>query len=325
MSCLVTIIIPVFNRAHMIGTAIASLQAQSYTHWECVVVDDGSSDGTVKVLADYVAEDARIRYYTRERLPKGAPTCRNIGLQHAKGNYVIYLDSDDYLLPFCLEQRVAAFKKNPTAHFLVFPMGVQKEDVVVKQEIPEHTDYLIRFLSADLPWQTMCPIWDRNFLKALNGFAEGYPRFNDPELMIRALLQDHLDYKVFADYDYDSVFIPSVKAQAVFTTKVYKSLQLFVPDIAKLLDVKEKTHLKPYLLLYLHLWFKYFYVPLAKRGLKPSMRLLQLYRQHDILGFKQYMSLLARLLVYAVSVKVLPKAIDKLTEQRLYRPNDKDL
>ncbi|MEY8868825.1 glycosyltransferase family 2 protein [Meridianimaribacter flavus] len=316
---------PVFNRAHLIGTAIASLQAQSYLHWECVVVDDGSSDDTLNVLADYASQDERIRCYTRERLPKGAPTCRNIGLHHAKGNYVIYLDSDDYLLPFCLQQRVAAFKAYPTAHFLVFPMGVQKESAVVKQELPKRTDYLIRFLSADLPWSIMCPIWDRSFLKALNGFAEGYPRFNDPELMIRALLQDHVDYKVFPDYDYDSVFIPSAKTQAVFTTKVYKSLRLFVPDIAKLLDVKEKTHLKPYLLLYLHLWFKYFYVPLGKGGLKPSMHLLQLYKQHDILRFKQYVSLLARLLVYAVSVSVLPKAIDKLTEQRLYRPNESDL
>lgn len=315
---IVSIIIPVFNREKLIVKALDSVIAQLYTNWECLVVDDGSTDGTLEILKGYSAKDSRISFSTRQREPKGAPTCRNIGLENANGDYVIYLDSDDYLLPFCLEQRITVFKEHNACAFLVFPMGEQGEELIIKKEIPKSKDYLVNFLLAVMPWQTMCPIWKTSFLNHLGGFTEGYPRFNDPELMIRALLQPQVKYEVFHEANYDSVFLPSVKQSKIFKDKVYQSLMLFIPDVVKYLEHQGKSSYKPYLALYLHLWFKYFYVPAGKWDVKQSVKLISMFRRYRIIGIYKTMNLYFRLLLYAISIIILNNPINKLTDKSLY-------
>lgn len=98
MHSLVSIIIPTYNRAHLIGETLDSILAQSYTNWECIVVDDGSTDGTEAVVIDYVKKDARFQYHHRPTSkPKGANACRNFGFEISNGDYVKWLDSDDLL------------------------------------------------------------------------------------------------------------------------------------------------------------------------------------------------------------------------------------
>src|SRR5688500_14327273 len=75
---LVSIIIPNFNRVHLIGETLDSLLRQSYSNWEAIVVDDRSTDTSLLVIEEYVKKDSRIRFFIRSREPKGAPTCRNI-------------------------------------------------------------------------------------------------------------------------------------------------------------------------------------------------------------------------------------------------------
>jgi glycosyltransferase involved in cell wall biosynthesis len=316
---LVSIIIPTFNRAAIIVKALDSVLAQSYSHWECLVVDDGSNDETFKVMKSYQEKDSRIQFYKRHRAPKGAPTCRNIGLTHAQGDYVVYLDSDDYLLAFCLEQRVKAFNTYANHHFLVFPMGKQKETAIIKQEIPEYEDYRIPFLSANLPWSIMCPIWKRTFLLTLKGFTEGYPRFNDPDLMIRALLDNNVSFKVLQDFKFDTVYVPDPKESPVFINKVFESLQLFIPDVATHLEQKDKSDYKRYLTLYLHLWFKYFYIPSGTSRLKPSIVLILMFKSHGIISNLKMVSLLLRLLLYWTSKQILRQPINKLSDKALYQ------
>lgn len=95
---LVSIIIPTFNRAHLIGETLDSVLAQTYQNWECIVVDDGSTDDTDEIMAGYVGNDARFQYYHRpSNQLKGAPVCRNIGLENATGDYIIFFDSDDLM------------------------------------------------------------------------------------------------------------------------------------------------------------------------------------------------------------------------------------
>lgn len=100
MSALVSVIIPVFNRVHLLGETLDSIIAQDYTHWECLVVDDGSTDGTQNLIRQYQQRDPRIKFFERpaER-PKGANACRNIGLENAQGDCVIFFDSDDLMTP----------------------------------------------------------------------------------------------------------------------------------------------------------------------------------------------------------------------------------
>lgn len=102
---LISVIVPAFNRAGLIPDTIASLQAQTFPHWECIVVDDGSTDNTKEVIARLSAEDGRVRYVYQEN--RGLPAARNRGLDLIRGNYVQFLDSDDTLLPRKFELQIA--------------------------------------------------------------------------------------------------------------------------------------------------------------------------------------------------------------------------
>src|SRR5690554_5694001 len=101
----ISIIIPVFNRQKLIKETLDSVLAQIYENWECIVVDDGSTDETWEVLEQYAKKDARIKIHKRHRDPKGAPTCRNIGMELSEGEYLIFLDSDDLLAKWALQHR----------------------------------------------------------------------------------------------------------------------------------------------------------------------------------------------------------------------------
>src|SRR5690554_3366688 len=95
---LVSIIIPTYNRAHLIGETLDSVLAQTYTHWECIVVDDGSTDNTDEVMAEYLIKDSRIQYFHRPNthLP-GGNGARNYGFLQSKGKYIQWFDSDDLM------------------------------------------------------------------------------------------------------------------------------------------------------------------------------------------------------------------------------------
>lgn len=315
---LISIIIPTFNRASIMTTAIDSVINQTYKNWECIIVDDGSQDNTISVIENYSKKDIRIKCYQRDRLPKGAPTCRNIGLSNAKGDYVIFLDSDDYFLSFCLEQRVNEIIKRSDNDFLVFPMGELKNNVVQKKIIPFSEDYLINFLSADFPWQTMCPIWKKSILEDLNGFTEGYSRFNDPELTIRALIKNNIKYKVFNEYKYDSVHLPSDKSNIDFKTKVFESLKLFFKDISLAIDDSNEKDKKYLMAGYLHFWFKYIYIPSGEYEIKESLILINYCKNYKIITINKSFNLKLRLLLYCITRIILKKPINKISDKALY-------
>ncbi|XMO86578.1 glycosyltransferase family 2 protein [Algibacter sp. AS12] len=116
MQPLVSIIIPTYNRAHVINETLNSVLAQTYSNWECIVVDDGSTDTTSNLLAEYCDKDLRITYYSRPKnRNKGANACRNFGFEISKGKYIQWLDSDDLMLPNKLEAQVSLLNEKTFA------------------------------------------------------------------------------------------------------------------------------------------------------------------------------------------------------------------
>jgi glycosyltransferase involved in cell wall biosynthesis len=104
---LVSIIIPTYNRAAIISDTLKSVLAQTYTNWECIVVDDGSTDNTHEVLAGFIEKDNRFQYLLRpDHRLKSASTCRNIGFEISKGSYIQYLDSDDMISENKIEEQI---------------------------------------------------------------------------------------------------------------------------------------------------------------------------------------------------------------------------
>lgn len=97
-----TIIIPAYNTGNAIRKCIDSIIAQSYSDWELIIVDDGSKDGTPAIIDDYAQRDPRIRAIHISN--GGVSNARNVGLDHAQGEYVMFVDSDDWIEPDYLQQ-----------------------------------------------------------------------------------------------------------------------------------------------------------------------------------------------------------------------------
>lgn len=106
---LVSIIIPTYNRAHLIGETLDSVLAQTYTNWECIVVDDGSNDGTDELMASYCERDSRFQYHHRpEGRLKGGNAARNYGFELSRGEFIQWFDSDDLMVCKKLELKIKA-------------------------------------------------------------------------------------------------------------------------------------------------------------------------------------------------------------------------
>ena len=153
-----TIIMPVFNHRDEVKTMIDSIRANDFYGWELLAIDDGSEEDTLQMLERYAEEDCRIRVVRRNRQPKGAQTCRNIGLEMARGEFVIVFDSDDYIAPYCLRQRVEMLSKRPDLDFMVFPSGVYVDNRFVTAPHPYDFGYRVAeddvrmFASRRLPF-----------------------------------------------------------------------------------------------------------------------------------------------------------------------------
>lgn len=101
---LISIIIPVYNREKLLAFTLNSIIQQSFVDWECIIVDDQSTDGTFLVMQQYQILDSRIKIYSRPfQLRKGANSCRNYGFLQTNGTYIKWFDSDDIMLPMHLE------------------------------------------------------------------------------------------------------------------------------------------------------------------------------------------------------------------------------
>ena len=102
---LVSVIIPVLNRAYCVADAVRSVLDQSHPFIECIVVDDGSTDETAQVLHDEFARTSRVRVFAREHA--GISGARNFALAHASGPFVTFLDSDDLMTSTRVERQLA--------------------------------------------------------------------------------------------------------------------------------------------------------------------------------------------------------------------------
>src|SRR5450631_849992 len=109
---LVSVLMTAFNREKLIGQAIESVLASTYSDLELIVVDDGSSDSTVEIAKDYAAKDDRIKVFINEKNLGDYPN-RNRAASHAKGKYIKFVDSDDKLFDFSLEYCVSQMEKYP--------------------------------------------------------------------------------------------------------------------------------------------------------------------------------------------------------------------
>jgi glycosyltransferase involved in cell wall biosynthesis len=106
-SILVSVIIPCYNQAQYLDETLQSVLNQTYKNWECLIINDGSLDYTEEIAKKWAEKDARFVYLKKDN--GGLSSARNLGLKNAKGNYIQFLDSDDYISSTKFELSLKAF------------------------------------------------------------------------------------------------------------------------------------------------------------------------------------------------------------------------
>lgn len=183
----ISFIIPTYNRAHTLPEAIRSVLEQSCSNWELLIIDDGSSDNTREIISEYLT-DNRVRYYYQEN--QGVSNARNKGIRESKGDYLIFLDSDDRVLPGLI------LKLNN--------IDLPKYDLVfwqVKKIFPDHTEIwkprklekIYKNIKATFLSGSVC--YNKSIVVKLGGFDEELQFSENYELGLRVAQCEEIKFK----------------------------------------------------------------------------------------------------------------------------------
>ncbi|NES05366.1 MAG: glycosyltransferase, partial [Okeania sp. SIO2F4] len=182
----VSVIIPVYNCEFYIAQAIESVLNQTYTDYEIIVINDGSTDNTDQVLQPYMK---KIRYFYQEN--KGLSATRNQGIKMAKGELIALLDADDLFLSYKLQEQVAIFHAQPNIGLVQSGWRVVNEKGEKIQDVePWHKSPELDLVSW-LKWKATNPsgmMFRKEWLERVNGFNENLRRLEDFDIVIRLAL-----------------------------------------------------------------------------------------------------------------------------------------
>ncbi|MEZ7503850.1 glycosyltransferase family 2 protein [Flavobacterium sp. Arc2] len=265
MNKLVSIIIPTYNRAYLIGETLESIIAQNYKNWECIIVDDGSTDNTAVLIAEYIKKDSRFQYHQRpvDRI-KGANVCRNYGFELSKGKYVKWFDSDDIMHPDFLEKQVEVLDNNNNNNNLDFCASFSNTfsgsiDNIVAYNNPEviicDRNTIENYIIGKIIFLTPSPLWNSSFLKEKKLFDESLINAHETDFNFRRLIEGGRFYYLtdihflvrrgHQSIDLNSINDPkSIKSMFVYYEKVYQYLCQF----SVYLSNEQRLRLKKYII-----------------------------------------------------------------------------
>ncbi|MEY2765003.1 MAG: hypothetical protein RLZZ205_1427 [Bacteroidota bacterium] len=187
----ISIVCPNFNKGAFIAETIESVLANTFQHWELIIIDDGSTDNSLDIIEAYVKKDHRIECIRQSN--QGGAAARNAGMEKANGAYLLFLDSDDLLSPQCLEKRLCLAKKHPTGIGWVFPLlpfqGKFADQSFIAPWIPPQDQFLERLIEHDITWTSMSPLWKTAAVVPEFRWNSLYPRLQDIEFHTHILLK----------------------------------------------------------------------------------------------------------------------------------------
>lgn len=220
----VTVVIPCYNEERFVADAIESVRRQSLSDWECIVVDDASTDGSVKAIWAAAGKDDRVRVL-RHRVNAGLGAARNTGLRAARGRFVTFLDSDDMLMADSLLDRVIALTQAlDDPHVIGSYAGIRSEmeegrlaDLPAREG--PNRGGVIDFITAggECPFNAHAPLLLTDAVRGIGGFDESMRQgAEDWDLWYRILRNGY-------------VFVPASSITAVYRQKRHSMVRA-LPD-----------------------------------------------------------------------------------------------
>jgi glycosyltransferase involved in cell wall biosynthesis len=185
----VSVIIPTFNYGHFIEDSLTSLLNQTFRYWECIIVDNGSTDNSAEIIKQFIARDTRIKYVFIEHTTTSK--ARNTGIKSALGKYIQFLDSDDMLSPSKLQCHFEELESNPATD-LVYSNALYFDDTDVQKQHLRKTrneggkDDQIHFSGSS--WELM-PIMNKR-----NVWTICSPMFRKSILVQSGMFNNHLNW-----------------------------------------------------------------------------------------------------------------------------------
>jgi glycosyltransferase involved in cell wall biosynthesis len=194
---LVSIIIPVFNREKLLPETLDSVLSQIYKKWECIIIDDGSTDGSMNIAKEYANKDIRIKAYRRPLYKKkGANTCRNYGFELSQGEFIQWFDSDDLMDSNMLQNAINILNTDGfDMAFVNAGYFEEKKDNLISKSsffVEKSEDNLaFKYLTLKIFFQTSQVIFRHKTLLYLNKtFNDRLNRNQETQFFISLLLRD---------------------------------------------------------------------------------------------------------------------------------------
>ncbi len=234
---------PNYNKADFVADAVRSVIGQPGVKAELIFIDDASTDHSMSALPQQSAEIALRVFEQAENL--GAAAARNRGLKEARGSYVIFLDSDDLLVPGVLAEIQEDLQRYPELDFLAHPMQLfarEPGDMDQSLPAPSGKDDLLRFFEREHPWLVSGPVWKRSFLMQLQGFDERLTSQQDFDLHVRALIE-RPSYRFFPERVI-ACYRQEVDSLCRKSSQSMESLQMRAEMLRRHLDLLEERGLR---------------------------------------------------------------------------------
>lgn len=188
----VSVIIATYNYGRYIGDALRSVQAQTMQSWECIIIDDASTDDTAHVVAEFIASDQRFTYVELQQ-NVGVSAARNHGLQRAKGEFIQLLDADDLIGPEKLELHVNALQRDPETtvvysdlyYFTTIDGPRENAGYARDEKLNGSSDQVVARLIHGNVFRLNTVLFRRSVLDSLHGFREEFRYIEDWDFWFR--------------------------------------------------------------------------------------------------------------------------------------------
>ena len=235
-----SIIIPVYNAEDYLDRCLHSVVNQEFTSYEVILVDDGSTDSSPLICDRYSATDPRFR--TLHKPNGGVSSARNAGLELAKGEYVMFLDSDDTLLPCALDDmmEVVAGEDMIVAGYAVLMEGVPIRNIHPAATVSYKGVEYPRFYQDNI--RRNCEMLDAPWAKLFKRKAIGATRFNEglhyaeDKLFVFTVMAGCSSIKTFAEDVYAYHLRPGSLGSDISSDRHLQQLYVFLPKYAAVLE-----------------------------------------------------------------------------------------